>query len=481
MSEFYANNPIAFILGVWVISQVILYAARVPVHRALRALGTGLGGAFRLIARLCRGSAEKMRKRNEELLLESGQANTERKIERELVRVSDSFVRELKVYPEIHQKLDQAATQMTSDLEASASTPPKPPGWPNAVQAVTNIPDVGDPQSRKVLSEIKNMAVNAEKKAMKEYRDATAKRHRILSSMAQPLKTVKAGLTTTHKAVTEAVSSASRIDGYMDTYEKIRCGDPATARSLASDHLSSFVISLVVTMVAAGGAFVNFHLIALPMSELVPAGARVAGTPIATIAALVIVLMEAAAGIFVMEALGITELMPRIARLSTSRRRLILGVALTGLFLLAAIESSLAILREHIVEAELTLKASLAGDAAMAKPVMSSIPVIGQAVLGFILPWILAMVALPLEMFIHSGRHVAARATASVTDGLGSAARLISWGFRQSSTLMIALFDVFIILPLQAERLIRRRQGAPRRVPVLANPADRTGEHGAVS
>jgi len=117
----------------------------------------------------------------------------------------------------------------------------------------------------------------------------------------------------------------------------------------------------------------------------------------------------------------------------------------------------------------------------MAKPVMSSIPVIGQAVLGFILPWILAMVALPLEMLIHSGRHVTTRLTAAAIDGVGTVARLISWGFRQSANLMVALFDVYVILPLQVERLIRNRGAAPARRPMLTNPADRTGEHGALS
>ncbi len=485
LAELYRAHPIGFILGVWLVSQIVLYAARVPVHRALRALGTGLGGGFRLVARLCAGVAAKMRKRNEEVLLEAGRADMERKIERELTRVSDSFVRELRLYPELHQKMDEAVTELSADLSASASAPPKPPAWPDTAQAVASLPDVGDPQSRKVLGEIRNMAIGAEKRTMKEYRDATAKRHRILAGFAQPLKVIKSSLLATEKAVTETLASAGRIDGYMDTYEQVRAGNPASARSLASEHLSMFLIALVVTLVAVGGAFVNFHLIALPMSELVPAGSRVAGTPVSTVAALVIVLMEAAAGIFVMEALGITELMPRIARLSAGRRRIVLGVALGGLFLLAAIESSLAILREQIVEAELTLKASLAGagDAAVAEPVISSIPVVGQAVLGFILPWLLAMVALPLEMLIHSGRHVGARALAGATEGLGSVARVISWGLRQSFNVLVALFDVYIILPLQAERLLRRRGDAParRERPVAGNPADRTGEHGAVS
>ena len=36
----------------------------------------------------------------------------------------------------------------------------------------------------------------------------------------------------------------------------------------------------------------------------------------------------------------------------------------------------------------------------------SWIPVAGQAALGFVLPWILAMVAIPLEMLLDSARHV---------------------------------------------------------------------------
>jgi hypothetical protein len=251
---------------------------------------------------------------------------------------------------------------------------------------------------------------------------------------------------------------------------------------LAADHLSLFLVSLLVTTVAAGGAFVNFHLIALPMSELVPAGTRVAGTHVSTIAALVIVLMETAAGIFVMEALGITELIPRIGRLDRGQRHLILAVALTGLFLLAAIESSLAVLREQIVAADLSLKQSLAGRSAeVTAPAVSSIPVIGQAILGFILPWILAMVALPLEVLVHSGRHVFTRTVAGVIDLAGGILRPLAWGFRQSAKLLTSLVDLAIILPLQLERWFRRQKKPEVRRPVLANPADRTGEHRVVS
>jgi len=67
------------------------------------------------------------------------------------------------------------------------------------------------------------------------------------------------------------------------------------------------------------------------MSELVLGGGYIFGMPISMIAALVIVLMEVAAGIFVVETFGITHLFPRLSGLPASRRRIIFLVALTGL------------------------------------------------------------------------------------------------------------------------------------------------------
>src|SRR2546427_7953503 len=96
--------------------------------------------------------------------------------------------------------------------------------------------------------------------------------------------------------------------------------------------------------VAMGGAFVNFNLIALPMSELVPSGNRIAGMPVATVAALVIVLMEIAAGVFAMEMLGITSFFPKLELIPRSRRRIILVVAVGGLLMLACTSASPGIL-----------------------------------------------------------------------------------------------------------------------------------------
>lgn len=218
---------------------------------------------------------------------------------------------------------------------------------------------------------------------------------------------------------------------------------------------------MIVLGIAVGGAFINFNLIALPMSELVPAGARVGGIPVATVSALVIVLMEAAVGIFIMDMLGITELFPRLAAMPQSQRRMILGVSLGGLFFLASVESSLAILREHIVAADAALKMSLAGvdNAAVFNASTSKIPVIGQAVLGFVLPWILAMVAVPLEMLLDSGRHVGASFASFTLSLVGNGLKIVGHSLNAVFMLLPNVYDVYIAVPLRIEQMVRRENG----------------------
>jgi hypothetical protein len=233
-----------------------------------------------------------------------------------------------------------------------------------------------------------------------------------------------------------------------------------------------FTVSLLVLLVALGGAFVNFQLIALPMSELVPAGARLGGVPVSTISALVIVLLEITVGLFVMDMLGITELFPRLSAIPASRRRLILLVGLAGLFLLASVEASLAVLREMIAEADAALKLALAGASEpIGRAGASRIPVLGQAVLGFVLPWILALVAVPLEMLIDSGRHVAAMLGGHALAGIGHAAAALAHLARTLSRLLPSAYDVYVAIPLRIEQAIGR--GAGRSAAAGRSPAER--------
>jgi hypothetical protein len=308
-----------------------------------------------------------------------------------------------------------------------------------------------------VLESIRESSEDAEAQALKQHRDDTSRRHKLLGAMATCWKDVRDLMARMGDTVAAAIEATTRIHGYVEEYEKVSKEEEAATRALTFSATKLFAVSALVLSVAFGGAFVNFQLIALPMSELVPAGARIGGLPVAMISALVIVLMETALGMFAMDMLGITELFPKLQGVPASRRRLLLGLSLGGLFFLACVESSLAVLRESIAAADAALKQSLAGDEArlVTEASTSQIPVIGQAVLGFVLPWILATVAIPLEMLLDSGRHVAAALLVLTLQCVGLAGRAGAQLSTKLAAMLVSVYEIYISIPLRIERAVR--------------------------
>src|SRR2546429_9921617 len=108
--------------------------------------------------------------------------------------------------------------------------------------------------------------------------------------------------------------------------------------------------------IAAGGAFINFKLIALPMSEMVGAGDYVTSSlRTSEVAALVIIFVEASMGLFLLEAMRVTHLFPGIANLNEVLRRRMLWIAVALLVTLAGGEAALALVGGMLIAAKQAL------------------------------------------------------------------------------------------------------------------------------
>jgi hypothetical protein len=91
------------------------------------------------------------------------------------------------------------------------------------------------------------------------------------------------------------------------------------------------------------------------------------------------------------------------------------------------------------------------------------IPTAGQMLLGFILPFALAFIAIPLESLIHSARTVGGVALMALVRVLAFGLRLAGNVARQLSRVLIRVYDVAIVVPLLVERLVKAspaRRGA---------------------
>lgn len=455
------NMPVLSVSVLIVTSMLFFYLAKAPIHSALQSLSDGTAGGFRKIADWAKSLASTMHEKNRKVLLESGVADKEQKIIEEFRRVEASYTKHLADYPKLHLKLDDNITKLNTDYKECGQVTLEAPGWSDVIESIAKVKgNSGDRVIEKMLSEIHKSAIESEKRALAELRNISSKRHKILSTLEPVWKKVTNLMQEVNTKIELVLETSGRIDKYMVQYEKIRKGGQDSIDMLSTRASKLFIFSLIVIAVAVFGALINFQLIALPMSELVPAGTRIFGMPVSEVAALVIVCLEVVLGIFFMEALGVTSIFPQITGMTRGKRRILLYGSLIGLLFLASVEAALAILRETIAEAGATTERMLAGDLAGSSGNDGShIATAGQAVLGFTLPWILSMVAVALEMFIESSQHVLAKLAVLIVILLGHICRMISYLLEYMIQIIMHLYDAYIIIPLQIGNMFKKGKG----------------------
>jgi hypothetical protein len=142
------------------------------------------------------------------------------------------------------------------------------------------------------------------------------------------------------------------------------------------------------------------------------------------------------------------------------RRRLMLA-SLIFLVILAGIESSLALMRDMLVADKAALMHDLSSSApAATQGWMSNVPMAGQMIMGFVLPFALAFVAIPLESVVHSLRTVLGVLLVQCMRGLGFVLRFTGVVFRRFAKVFELSYDILIVIPLMLERWVVALRGA---------------------
>jgi len=354
--------------------------------------------------------------------------------------------------------------------------PPPPPDWVEAVAAVAQIKTGGGEVVQKILDEIRQSVERIHDKAIGEYRRAYEERHDILEGSLPFWRSIDKTLKHVDKKMTDLAENAATVDAQMKKYRQIAAKADEAETILSNSAFTQFNIAVIVLTVALGGAFINFKLIALPMSEMVGAGDYItASLRTSEVAALVIILVEASMGLFLMESLRITHLFPRISNLSDRARRRMMWISLVLLVTLAGIEAALALMRDMLIADKQALLQSLAATRqAASEGWIGRIPTAGQMLLGFILPFALAFVAIPLESFIHSARNIGGSLLADLVQALGFVLRVLANLARHTSRALLQFYDLLIVLPLLVEHLVRSLRGGE--AAIKPRPLDSQGE-----
>jgi hypothetical protein len=455
----------------FLVAVSLLYLARKTMHALIHGASRTVANPLRLGSRWLSGAANRLRSRNLNVLFAHGSHEIKQTIERDLERVSTLVQRDLEGYPALQRKLMDQITSIEEDYKKSGEVPPPPPEWVHAIEAIAKITPSSDGMVQRVLEEIRKAIDNAYKKVLAEYRTTAKERHRILNNFVPFWRSVHQTLSQVERNITSLQDSASRIDANVLKLDKINLQGPDIARVLTASASTQFFVASLIMMIAIGGAYINYKLIALPMAAMVGGADYITGSLQASeLAALVIILFEALMGLFLMEMLHFTKLLP-ISNLTGKMRSRLMWASLTILLVLAGFEVALAVMRDEIISAGLALKQQLgaaagaasgtaAGAAAAETNWVMRIPMIGQMVLGFTLPFALAFVAIPLETFVNTGRTVLGAALDMVLHGLAFVLRFAANMAREIGRFTIMLYDVVIFAPLAIEQWVStRREG----------------------
>ena len=447
-------------LLIWTILLVTaMYLARSSAHQSIAATARSLRAALRMTAASLVALEKRMVKRNKQVILQTGQESSERTIEREFQRVNASVQRDLSGYPAAQRTITDLINRIETDYQASNETPPSPPQWLEAVETISRIEKGGDSTISQVLQSIQETIESAQQETVKAYRKSSLDRLQVLKKMLPSWRGLSQTVSSMSSAVTDLSERSVLIDKQMEKYERIRRKDDQVARALTSSSLTQFFVAGLVLIIATFGGVINYQLIALPMSEMVGGVSEIGGWRTADIAAMVIIMVEVAMGLFLLESLRITHLFPIIGSMDDKMRKRMVLVTLTILSILAGVEASLAYMRDLLALDREALAQSLASGAG-GNVEFRWIPSIGQMVMGFILPFALAFVAIPLESFIHASRTVIGLAAATVVRVLAYATKMTGQMMYQAGRIVIHVYDVVIFLPLSVEQLVRNRTAA---------------------
>lgn len=431
-----------------------LYLARDTAHQAIQIAASAIARGLRVAACSVIYAQERLAARNREVLLAAGREAKERIVEREFARVGDTVRKDLAGYPVLHRRLSEAIQRIEEDQQKAVEVPPEAPGWAEAVKVVADL-DARN-AGADILADIHKSMVKAHDEAMDDYRKASSERHALLRRMMPDWRLIQETLGRVNKSVESVIDRSQAIDRHMGEYEAIVRGEDRALSVLSSSSIVYFFVSALVLAVATAGTAVNFTLIARPMAEMVGGTNYIGAYRTADIAALVIIMVEISMGLFLMESLRITRLFPVIGALSDKMRVRMMITTFLILLLMASIEAGLAYMREVLLLDEMATNALLRGEESGS--IVNAhlwITTAAQMGMGFVLPFALVFVAIPLETFVHSLRTVVGLAGIALLQALALILRLLGNASRHLGTFARRVYDLPLFVPLWIEARMR--------------------------
>ncbi len=428
--------------AVTVLVIVLMYIARPYMHRMLRSVFMGSARFLNRIGLWCSSAGERGYGRYCETVAAHMVEEYENKIRNHQTRITRRVERHDVEIVGIVDELEMSSQSIEGSVE----------GLRDINLPKTTLDAVGN-----ALSDANEGKPNKVTKAVTEVKRAVAAQVQNvrpqLTSIKAQLRPIEQSLDALRETSNEFGRLADRVNKDMDFFEKIISSEKRRELVQRQSIIIPWFLALLVMLIAFSGVFLNFFLIERPMAEIVGDGMQVGGLSLPAAAALVVIFLEAAAGIVLMDAAGLTSL-TAIASTAGKTRKIIFGTAIGFLLIFSAFEAMLAIQREVIIAAETCVEATAVGLDCKEQEKGLSLTMIAQVLLAVLIPWLLAVAAIPLEKLVQNTIFILRIVLHQLLMLASFLAKTLAYAFKAFGVLLLRLYDLVIFLPLAIERMV---------------------------
>lgn len=479
----WSDSP-ALSVTIWtVIAVVALYLARRPAHAVIVAACRVLGSQSRLAAHALANAATTLGHRTRRALLVQARQRAVRAIDREASALGTAIDRDLAGFPSLQRALRDQIARIDADYHSAADTPPPPPEWLRAVDAIAALPARDDPAVRRILEDMNATLDRACHEAIGSYRAASRRRQRLLGRLRPYWSRMELTLGRQETGLERLRVRAAHLQDRLEHFEAVRLPVNGLVRQLSNGAATRFLASCLTLSLVLAAAVMGFYMLRRPLAEISAELGEVAGIPFDALLAGMTLALTALAGAVLLETGRVTRLFPALSLMDDRPRRLF---RLGGVLLLAtliAAAAGLAWTRDYLMATDQAVATLLAeGEARYPSPVFHWIPAVVHSALTVGLSGLVACLLLPLEGLLREGRLLLLGAGVVLLQIGAALLRSSSALVLGTGRLLLALYDLLIFLPLSGERAWlahrRQRERALRNARGELGPSEQTREAG---
>ena len=422
-----------------VCSLLLLYLIRAQAHSFLIRCTRLLYSQLRLASRAFLRTAQRIRLRNHEVIKALAEALVERQLERRFMRIERVVERDLASYQLLAAEINRQLTKVDEDYAESAKLPDLMPQWVEAVESIAQLEVNGGNQDvmAKILDEMHATIQRHQREALREHRWTVASRHKILAGIQPRWRKMTRLLQQIESNIEMLRHRLHRVDQQMGHFEMLTA---SSGQGIMASMLMRFVTSLCFVLVGCVAAFINWQLLHQPMQAVV-ASQHLQGLSLAVLAVGLHISVTVIAATMMTESLRITHFFPLATAMTKSGRQTLLY---SGAGLLVAL-----MMMEVVLLTGTPLGASLSAEAVGASIAVSTGLL---AVVGLVMPVVIALSLIPFEYLLHTVRPVMGSLLLVICHCLAMVCRMFASLILHVGRLAIPVYDLIIFIPLRLER-----------------------------